>query len=78
MMSATESAKRASDCLRAAEASPDDKGRRIWRQLADAWTTWSKTVGSLRRLRPNGHFAEFHSSEGHLPLLDYNGRPGNR
>jgi hypothetical protein len=78
MMSAAECAKRARDCLRAAEASPDDKGRRVWRQLADAWTTWSETVGRLHRLRPNGHSVEFHSSQGHLPSLDYNGRLGNR
>jgi len=78
MMSAAECAKRPSDCLKAAEASSDDKGRRIWRQLADAWTTWSETVGWLHRLRPNSDSVELHSSEGHLPSLDYNGRLGNR
>jgi hypothetical protein len=78
MMSAAECAKRASDCLKAAEASSDDKGQRLWRQLADAWTTWSETVGRLHRLPPNGYSVEFDSSEGRLPSLDYNGRLGVR
>ena len=74
MMTAAECARRASDCLKAAEASSDDKGRRIWRQLGDAWMTWSETVSRLHRFRPNNHSVEFHSSQGHLPSLDYNGR----
>jgi hypothetical protein len=78
MMSAAECAKRASNCLKAAEASPDDKGQRLWRQLADAWTTWSETVGRLRRLQPISDSVGFRSSEGHLPILDYKGRPGDR
>ncbi len=76
MLNAVECAKRASDCLKAAEASSDDKGRRVWRQLADISTTWSETVGRL--YRPDSHSVEFHSSKGHLPLIDYNGRLGNR
>lgn len=78
MMSADECTKRASDCLKAAEASPDDKGRRVWQQLADAWTTWSTTIGRLHRLRRNSDSVEFQSSREHLPLLDYNGPPGMR
>jgi len=78
MISAAECAKRASDCLKAAEASSDDKGQRLWRQLADAWTTWSETVGRLHRLQPGTYSVEFHSSKEHLPLLDYNGRLGIR
>jgi hypothetical protein len=75
-MSAAECAKRASDCLKAAESSSDDKGRRIWQQLADAWTAWSETVGRLNKAEQRAARSNSRPFEGHSPSLDYNRTSG--
>jgi hypothetical protein len=76
MLSAVECAKRASDCLKAAEACSDAKGRRVWQQLADAWITWTETVVRLNKAQRGALPSTLYSSDGHVRSLDYNRTSG--